>query len=298
MMEREKLIKKWLDNDLNDQELKAFKKLEDYDDLVNLSNNLKGFKAEEFDASKELERVLRTIHSTKKQSFWMHPVFKIAAILAICFSLYYYTTTIDTAITTEFAQKTTIELPDNSSVSINSKSLLVFNKNSWKKVRDVELEGEAFFKVSKGSTFNVITKSGTITVYGTQFNVKQRDDYFEVICYEGIVGVTYNSQLTKLKAGESFLIIDGKLIVTEKENNTTPSWLNNESHFKSLPYREVLAEFERQYGVIIKAQNIDKTELFTGSFTHSNISTALKSITLPLHLKYSKTNNTITLIRE
>lgn len=298
MMEREKLIKKWLDNDLNDQELKAFKKLEDYDDLVKLSNNLKGFKAEEFDASKELERALRTIHSTKKQSFWMHPVFKIAAILAICFSLYYYTTTIDTAITTEFAQKTTIELPDNSSVSINSKSLLVFNKKSWKKVRDVELEGEAFFKVSKGSTFNVITKSGTITVYGTQFNVKQRDDYFEVICYEGIVGVTYNSQLTKLKAGESFLIIDGKLIVTEKENNTTPSWLNNESHFKSLPYREVLAEFERQYGVIIKAQNIDKTELFTGSFTHSNISTALKSITLPLHLKYSKTNNTITLIRE
>ena len=36
-MEREYLISKWLDNDLNDQELEAFKKLEDYNDLVKLS---------------------------------------------------------------------------------------------------------------------------------------------------------------------------------------------------------------------------------------------------------------------
>jgi len=50
------------------------------------------------------------------------------------------------------------------------------------------------------------------------------------------------AQLTKLNTGDSFLIIDGKLIVKEKEIKTTPSWLNNESQFKSLPYKEVLAE--------------------------------------------------------
>ena len=298
-MERETLISKWLDNNLNDQELEAFKKLEDYDDLVKLDRNLQGFKAESYDPAVELESVLSSIRSKKQTSVhWFKPFMKIAAILAICFSLYYYTTTLDTTIKTAFAQKTTIELPDNSSVSLNAKSLLIFNKKDWKKERDVELEGEAFFKVSKGSSFNVITKTGIVTVYGTQFNVKQRDTYFEVICYEGIVGVTYNSQLTKLKAGNSFLIIDGKLIVTEKENNATPSWLNNESQFKSLPYREVLAEFERQYGVSIVAENIDENQLFTGSFSHSNIDIALKSITLPLHLKYSKTNNTITLKRD
>ncbi|MFH6769993.1 FecR family protein [Gaetbulibacter aquiaggeris] len=298
-MERETLISKWLDNNLNDEELKAFKKLEDYDDLVKLDRNLKGFKAESFDPAVELESVLSSIRSKKQTSVhWLKPFMKIAAILAICFSLYYYTTTLDTTITTAFAQKTTIELPDNSSVSLNAKSLLIFNKKDWKKERDVELEGEAFFKVSKGSSFNVITKTGTVTVYGTQFNVKQRDTYFEVICYEGIVGVTYNSQLTKLKAGDSFLIIDGKLIVTEKENSATPSWLNNESQFKSLPYSEVLAEFERQYGVSIVAENIDENQLFTGSFSHKNIDIALKSITLPLHIKYSKTNNTITLKRD
>ena len=220
---------------------------------------------------------------------------RVAAILTVCFSLYYYTTTLDTTITTDVAQKTIIELPDASSVSLNAQSLLAFNKNHWKKERDVELEGEAFFKVAKGSTFNVITKSGTVTVYGTQFNVKQRDNYFEVICYEGLVGVTHNSIEKKLKPGDSFLIIDGKTIAKEKENRSTPSWLNNESTFKSLPYKTIITEFERQYGVDFTLINIDSTQLFTGSFTHDNLEVALKSITLPLHLTYSKNNNTIIL---
>jgi transmembrane sensor len=297
-MEREYLISKWLDNDLNNQELEAFKKLEDYDDLVKLSNSVRTFKAPDFDSSKELDRVLKTIQSTKKQSSWVKPFLRVAAILAICFSLYYYTTTIDTTITTEMAEKTTIELPDASTVSLNAKSFLAYNKKSWKNERHVELDGEAFFKVEKGSTFNVITKAGTVTVFGTQFNIKQRDHFFEVICYEGVVGVTFNSQLTKLKVGDSFLIIDGKKIAKEKENSPTPSWLNNESQFKSMPYKEVISEFERQYGVTIIANNIDTKQLFTGSFSHNNMNIALQSITLPLHVTYSKNNHTIILKRD
>ncbi|SFZ89222.1 ferric-dicitrate binding protein FerR, regulates iron transport through sigma-19 [Flaviramulus basaltis] len=298
-MKRETLISKWLDNNLNDQELEAFKNLEDYDDLVKLNNNVQAFKADNYDTTKELENVLSKIKSKKAQSsHWIKPFMRVAALLAICFSLYYYTTTLDTTIKTEYAQKTTVELPDESTVSLNAKSLLVFNKKDWKKERDVELNGEAFFKVAKGSSFNVITKLGTVKVYGTQFNVKQRDNYFEVICYEGLVGVSYNSQETKLKPGDSFLIIDGKTIAKEKENRSTPSWLNNESTFKSMPYKTVIAEFERQYNVDITLLGIDSTQLFTGSFAHDNLDVALKSITLPLHVTYSKTNNTITLKRE
>ena len=296
-MNREELISKWLDNDLNDQELQALKNLEDYDDLIQLNTSLQAFKADDYDTPKELENVLSKIKSKKTQTktHWIKPFMRVAAILAICFSLYYYTTTLDTTITTEFAQKTTIELPDASSVSLNAKSLLAFNKNHWKKERDVELEGEAFFKVAKGSSFKVITKLGTVAVYGTQFNVKQRDNYFEVICYEGLVGVAYNSKETKLKPGDSFLIIDGKIIAKEKENRSTPSWLNNESTFKSLPYKTIISEFERQYGVDITLLNVDSTQLFTGNFTHNNLEIALKSITLPLRLTYSKTNDTIIL---
>lgn len=298
-MNREELISKWLDHNLNDQELEAFKTLEDYDDLVKLNKNMQSFKADTYNTSEALESVLSTIRDHKQQSTpWFKPLLRVAAILAICFSLYYYTTTLNTTITTEFAQKTTIELPDASSVSLNAKSLLAFNKNHWKQEREVELQGEAFFKVAKGSTFKVKTTSGTVTVYGTQFNVKQRDNYFEVICYEGLVGVSYNAQETKLKPGDSFLILDGKLVAKEKENRSMPSWVNNASTFISLPYKTVITEFERQYDVEVTLIGIDSSQLFTGSFAHNNIELALKSISLPLHVTYSKTNRTIILKRE
>ncbi|WMI64365.1 FecR family protein [Aestuariibaculum sp. YM273] len=294
-MEREQLISKWLNNELKDQELEAFKKLEDYNDLIQLNQALQTFKSEEYDTAEALDQVLNTINSSKKETgSWTKHMVRIAAVLAICFSLYYYTT-LDTTYTTDISEKTYIELPDQSTVNLNAKSTLVFNKSDWKKEREVNLSGEAFFKVAKGSSFHVKTKTGIVTVYGTQFNVKQREQFFEVICYEGLVGVTYNSQETKLKPGDRFLILDGKFIANEKEKNLEPSWLNDESTFKSLPYKQVITEFERQYGVTINLVNIDENQLFTGSFTHTNLDVALKSITVPLHINYSKTNDTITL---
>jgi len=299
MMNREELILKWLDNNLNNQELRAFKALEDYDDLVKLNSSLQGFKADNYNTEKELQNVLSSIKSNKQPTiYWLKPVIRVAAVIAICFGVYFYTTSLDTTISTELAQKTTLELPDASTVSLNSKSLLVYNKNDWKKVRDVELNGEAFFKVAKGSSFKVKTASGTVTVYGTEFNVKQRENYFEVICYEGLVGVTHHLKEKKLKPGDRFLVIDGKIIAKEKEYRTKPSWLNNESEFKSVPFKQVVAEFERQYKVNITMLGIDSKQLFTGSFTHKNLDVALKSIALPLQVTYSKDGNSIILKRE
>ena len=300
-MEREELIKKWLDNELNSHELDAFKKLKDYNELVTLSNNLTRFKAPEYNVQEELNIALQNINTTKTESktHWLRPVLRIAAILAISFSVYYYTTTLDTNIATLAAQKTTIELPDASNVSLNAMSNLAYNESSWDKNRDVTLEGEAFFKVAKGSTFNVKTKQGTVTVLGTEFNVKQRDNYFEVICYEGSVKVTHNSDIVILKPGNSFLKIDGKLIAKEKETSLNPSWINNESYFKSMPFEYVIREFERQYNVSINPQNINVKQLFTGSFSHNNLEVALKEITLPLDVTYNfKNKTTIDLSRD
>lgn len=298
-MNNEKLIQKWLNHDLNAQELEAFKQLEDYEALSKLDAHLKYFKAPEYHPSENLDQVLNTIKTQRKHSMnWLPTAMKIAAVFVICFGIYFYTSTIDTTITTVAAQKQTVELPDASVVELNAMSTLVFNKSNWNTSREVTLQGEGFFKVAKGSKFDVQTSDGVISVLGTQFNVKQRDNFFEVVCYEGKVAVTYKSKITKLLPGESFFVLDGKLLTTEKENESIPSWLQNQSRFKSLPYREVIAEFERQHDVSISLENIDDSQLFTGSFTHNDIEIALKSITLPLHLTYSKTDNIITLKRE
>ncbi|WP_456438021.1 FecR family protein [Psychroserpens sp.] len=298
-MNKEELIQKWLDHDLNAQEFEAFKQLEDFEALTKLDTNLKYFKAPEYNTSENLEQVMSTIKiSNQNNTNWLSAAIKIAAVFVICFGVYFYTTTLDTTINTIVSQKQSVELPDASIVELNAMSSLAFNESDWASNREVSLKGEAFFKVAKGSKFDVKTEDGIISVLGTQFNVKQRDNYFEVICYEGKVAVTHKTNTTKLLPGDSFFILDGKLIITEKENQSTPSWLQNQSRFRSLPYREVIAEFERQHDVFISLEKIDDSQLFTGSFTHNDIEIALKSITLPLHLTYSKTDNIITLKRE
>ena len=300
-MDRKEIIKKWLDNELSPQELEVFKTFKDYDALVKLSHGIKQFKAPEFNTSEELNIALQHINTPKLRAVnWMRPLMRIAAVFAICFSAYYYTTTLDTSVNTYASEKNmTIELPDASSVSLNALSTLTYNKKSWNDARDVNLIGEAYFKVAKGKTFKVFTSVGTITVLGTQFNIKQRENLFEVVCYEGSVSVTHKSNTKILTPGDSFLILDGKYIAKEKETQINPSWINNESYFKSMSFAHVLHEFERQYDVTINSQHIDVKQLFTGSFVHNNKELALKSITLPLNLNYSIENNhTIVLSRE
>jgi len=298
-MNREALIKKWLDHNLSTEEQKAFEQLKDYNELVQMNSALKDFKAPDFSVDNAYQILKPKLKpDTVKYITWFKPLLRIAAILAIGFSIYYYTTTLDSQFSTSIAQHSTIELPDASTVDLNANSTLVFNKKHWRGNREVKLHGEAFFKVAKGQNFDVLTTDGIVSVLGTQFNVKQRDAYFKVTCYEGLVAVTHNNKTVKLKPGHTFQIIDGKLLANEKENTTQPNWLRGESNFTSVPLKYVISEFENQYNQKITIDNVDTSRLFTGSFTHKNLDLALQSITIPLNLNYSKSEKSILLKRE
>jgi ferric-dicitrate binding protein FerR (iron transport regulator) len=299
-MDKEYLIKKWLDHDLNAEELEAFKMLEEFESLTKLSQGLDNFKAPDFDEKHSLNRIAQHLKSNKQKSNWLKPILRIAAIVLIALgSFWFLNKSSDTITSTLAAQKITLDLPDASEVSINASSRLIYNKTNWKNNREVKLEGEAFFKVAKGSTFDVKTSDGVVRVFGTQFNVRQRDDYFEVICYEGLVGVFYsNHKQLKLKPGDRFLVLDGEVIVKPRVNTIQPDWILNESQFESMPYEYVLAEFERQYDVTFDTKSINLKQLFSGNFSHDNYHIAIKAITLPLNLTYSRNKNTITLKSE
>ena len=179
-MNRDELIKKWLDNDLSSEELKAFNALDDAQELNKLSNSMRAFKAPEYDTSEVFTSIKQTIASSqiKPSINWTKQLLRIAAIFVIGFSLYYYTTTLDTNISTTIAEKTSIELPDASLVTINALTDISFNKKQWQSKRTVKLNGEAYFKVAKGAKFDVETPNGIVSVLGTQFNVKYRDNLF------------------------------------------------------------------------------------------------------------------------
>ena len=295
-MQRELLIKKWLDDELNDSELKAFKGLPEYDSYMKLSDKAKLFKDTSYNVGLEFEKFNATIKNREQKSKtinWIRPLLRVAAILVIGMAVYFSPIYGDTAMVKTLASNTaSIELPDKSNVKLNAASTLKYKKRNWKKNREVNLVGEAYFKVEKGSQFDVVTWLGKVSVLGTQFNVKQRVNYFEVICYEGLVSVTYKGKEIKLPAGKTFKLIDG-MVIEGETNDSVPSWSEkNISSFKSVPYSEVIKEFERQYNIKVESNNIDMEQLFTGSFINSDEELALKSITLPLQLKYNKTNNT------
>lgn len=295
-MDRETLIKKWLDHNLTPEEQKAFEGLEDYKDLLKISESVKGFKSPNFDSEVEYAKV-KSLLKPKSNKNWMRPLMRIAAVLVIGLSLIYYTYTLDTEIETTIAQETTISLPDASTVALNAQSTLTYNKKTWSNKREVNLEGEAYFKVAKGSKFDVLTSDGKVSVLGTQFNVIQHNSYFEVTCYEGLVAVTHNGNSIKLKPGHRFALIDG-MIKNETENEEKPSWLANESTFKSRPLRYILDELQRQYNVALDTGNTNLNQLFTGSFTHNDLDLALQSITIPLGITYTKSDAVIVLKSE
>ncbi len=294
-MEKTNLIKKWLNYDLNSEEFETFKDFDDYNDLIKISENLKKFKVAELNK----EEILSTILSKKEQQEsidYIKLFSRIVAVFLICFSAYYlFFSNTEVIVSSGYANKINTELPDKSTVQLNAVSSVSFNEKQWDKKRNVTLKGEALFKVTKGSAFNVITSKGIVSVLGTEFNVKSRNENLEVICYKGSVSVTYQSKTEKLHPGDEF---KSGILIKKQTSSTSPCWTRNESEFKSTPFIEVLQEFERQYNVKITIKNIDSEQLFTGKFNHDDINLALKAIALPLNISYSKNENEIILKSE
>ncbi|MCK5401431.1 MAG: FecR family protein [Flavobacteriaceae bacterium] len=300
-MDKDYLIKKWLVDELTDAETEAFKKLDDHQLSVDIIDHAKQFKASHFSNIDDFE-VFKQKYQVQKNPIhklnWLNPLLRIASVVVIAFGIYFsffYNNL--TQIQTLASQKTTIELPDHSKVMLNALSKVEYNKRDWANQRELKLQGEAYFKVAKGKKFDVITKDGVVTVVGTQFNVKQRKNYFEVKCFEGIVKVSSIFKTKLLHVGDTYLILNGKF----KEGETSlikPNWTDNKSSFKAVPVKEVLAELERQYNIKITFKNINTNRLFTGGFTHDNLENALNSITQPMNMTYDMSSSNLVIIHE
>jgi len=291
-MDKEKYIKKWLDGTLTESEKSEFESSEDYKIINKISESLSAFKAPHYEVPEELEKFHNKYPRQKKKvrTMWLAPMLKIAAVLVlVAAGFFYFYLNVDTKISTLAGEKSSVTLPDSSQVDLNALTSLSFKKRMWSVHRGVVLDGEAYFKVAKGSRFDVETTSGTVSVLGTQFNVKNRQGFFEVVCFEGSVAVSSGAENEKLTPGQSFRIING---VVDKADNITgrsPDWINNISSFQSVPFSQVIQEFEIQYGVKITSRGINLDQLFTGKFSHNDMSLALRSIAIPLNIEYELT---------
>jgi ferric-dicitrate binding protein FerR (iron transport regulator) len=293
---QENYLAKWLNNELSEAELSEFKTSEEYATYQRILETSDKLEAPSFDEERAWEAIV-TKRAEQPKVITLSPFktfLRIAAVIAVLLTgSYFYLSTLDESFTTDYAETKEIVLPDNSEIILNAESQLSFSEKNWDKERNISLNGEAFFKVAKGEKFTVETEQGTVTVLGTQFNVENRDDFFEISCFEGLVSVTFNGKVTKLPAGNSFVAINGKETKSTVAKNGQPSWINDESSFKSVPLKYVLEEFQRQHNVTVKLKDIDTSQLFTGTFSNSDTDLALRSISVPLQIKFKLEGNKV-----
>ena len=296
-MKNEKEILKWFNNELSSEEIEDLKQSEDLQTLEKIAHYASQLETPKVDAHAALEAFKTRNHfkkKTKVRTLDFKALYRVAAVLVVMLTSAYFLFFNNTkSFETQIAQTKTVTLPDNSEVILNAASKLTFNEKKWADKRALTLEGEAYFKVQKGQTFSVNTTAGVVTVLGTQFNVKERKNYFEVNCYEGLVSVTYNYETIKLPPGKTFRVINGIIENVEDINTQNPSWIQQESSFNKIPLNQVIAELERQYDIKIKVKGVDTSKLFTGSFTHTDKKIALQAVTIPLQLSYSSEGKNI-----
>ena len=287
-IEKDTYLAKWLEGEISNSELKN--RVGEDDFLIYLKMK-KGFEiSEQLDSSVDdsFAKIQQRIGSKneKTRPLYRNWAIGIAASIILFFGLFSIFEDNNISIETGFGENKTIALLDGSEVILNSKSTISYNEKDWENERILTLDGEAYFKVEKGSAFTVNTSNGSVTVLGTEFNVNSIEDFFDVICYEGKVGVkTYESDHILLPT-HSVRKINGHSAETLVIQSIKPTWISGESTFKSVPVRYVISALESQYNLSFNADDIDDSTIFSGSFPHNNLNVALKTVFETLHIKY------------
>lgn len=299
-MDREDKIRKWLKGGLSDEEFKEFEQSDAFKFLIRIDRSLQQFKAPEYSGDtsfidKEDERKTKVIRIRNRMKVYLSIAASFIAVFSVV--LYLYVNKENSQVVVDSSSQKSIYLPDSSFVNLNTKSSISYYSDSWNDNKAVQLTGEAFFSVEKKGEFLVNTTLGRVIVLGTKFNVTAREKYFEVTCFEGKVNVSTGNNSIDLKPGESARVINDEFSTSKNLalNQLEPSWLKGETSFKSLPARLVIGEFERQYNITLKSENIDTNQLISGSFVHGNIEIALESISIPLNCTYKIADKKITL---
>ncbi|MEG0500477.1 MAG: FecR family protein, partial [Rikenellaceae bacterium] len=151
----------------------------------------------------------------------------------------------------------TIVLSDGSEVCLNAGSELKYPENFGGDAREVTLNGEAYFKVTKSKIpFVVKVNNVRVKVYGTEFNINNLySNTIETTLVSGSVGV-------KTEENEEVIIKPNQMISVNKSTNESVvsevdvenyiSWKNGNFHYTDYSFTDVINDITVWYGVTIK----------------------------------------------
>ncbi|HWW39751.1 FecR family protein [Pedobacter sp.] len=210
--------------------------------------------------------VFSAIRSGQKnhRKFWnlAKPILRIAAVMlvicAVAFLGLRYTTgekTVGLELKTTVAERKFITLEDGTKVWLGNASVLHYPSSFKTNSREVELEGEAFFKVNHNpkKPFLIHTRKLKIQVLGTSFNVRSyaSDRETAVNVASGKVAVLSAGNQVMLERGQGIIYdhISNQFGQRSNEGTYSPVWLSNTLYFRYETLRMISLRLERWYGV-------------------------------------------------
>lgn len=198
-------------------------------------------------------------------------------------------------------QMSELTLSDGTHVWLNSGTTLRYASNFGEQVRNVELTGEAFFKVTKDEIpFKVQIKNNEVEVLGTTFAAEAYPDenFSRVTLVEGAVQLNdFNGRILKQIAPNQQVTLpdDSQKTIKTAEVNTTfyKSWINGEIKFDDEKLIDVARRMERWYNVEIRFASEEAANVkFTGTVLKNKpIDQSMKAICVLLRLEAEFVSN-------
>lgn len=308
---------KWRDENKENQIL--FNQVKQDIEIINLNKSMNKINVDSAweklkNRIQEDEQTVPAMEEEKVRFLAFPAVLKFAATIVILLGIGFFSTKIyqkisNKNITLEYALLNKlgeeIELPDGSTVVLNSDSKISYPKVFASNERRIELEGEAFFNVTKNpeQPFIIEAKNAEVKVLGTSFNVNANipGNKVEVFVESGLV------QLSRKKNGNEKILINpgdvgvlstGKLTKEENHNQNIIAWKTKEIVFHEDNLEDVIETLNKIYKTNIECENQDVLKLrYTSTFKNQDIDSILNVICLTFNLKIESTEDQIYLVK-
>lgn len=272
--------------------------------------NLKKFDAEA--AYQQVKPRLETARPNRQLTWFNPPVLKVAALVVFALLLasvgFYmgnhpWGNSRTAGVTVDDYGISRIELADGSVVTLNRDSKINYPEKFNASIREVDIEGEAFFEVQPDPARPFVIHAGeaTIKVLGTSFNVNAypRNNGIEVVVASGKVQVSKTKTGTNqqndliLDPGDKGVFVTGsnELRKSKNDNPNYLAWKTRDLIFDKTSLKEVLEQLNKVYRAQVRTAGPDLDQLLlTARFENRPLDFILEVIALTHNLEVAKEN--------
>lgn len=194
-----------------------------------------------------------------------------------------------------------LTLSDGTKVWLNAETILKYPVSFSNTMREVFVEGEAFFEVAKDvdRPFVVQTRDMKVNVYGTSFNIKAYPDEknLTTTLVSGKISLTQSidDEEYLLLPNEQAIVTNLGIIIEKVNVDQFIAWKNGRILFEENTMEEIFNELSRWYNIEIAYANDDirKLKFSIDMIRYSEFDKILEIIELTKKVKFEVNGNKV-----